>query len=172
MRLIACLAATALSACASVSASPAEPVPATSLVSAGAEVKSWGATLRKWTVDSEGRVEHTSGEKVGANRADIVIEVRRLTLAAADRAKIADAIARVEAILATPEHCDERLTDGPYGNFSWNAGSGEQAIKFDGNCVKGRDYELTSAIFAADKVVDDAAKAVEPVERRPLAEKS
>ena len=170
MRLIACLAVTMLTACASVPASQPAPAPATRLISAGAEVKSWGATLRQWTIDSEGRVEHTSGEKVGANRNDIIIEVRRLTLSADGRQKLADAVQRVETVLATPEQCDEQLTDGPYGSFRWNSGRGEQTLKFDGNCMKGRDYELASAIFAADKIVDDAAKAVGPAERRPLGE--
>ena len=167
MRLIACLAIVALSSCASVPANP--PVPeAPRLVSAAAEVKSWGATLRSWTVDEAGRVEHISGERPGLRPADVTIEIRRLTLSDAERARLAAAVEKVEAILPTPEQCDEQLTDGLYGSFRWDKGEGPKDIKLDANCVKGRDADLMGAVFAADQIVDDAAKAVEPAERRPL----
>ena len=165
MRSILCLAFL-LSACAPAgAATSARPV---ALKSVGGEVKSWGATLRRWTVDEAGRVEHTSGEKVGADRTDVVIETRRLTLTKAQRAALAEAVGKVEAVLQTPAHCDEKLTDGPYGTFQWDRGSGVNKLPFDGNCVRGRDYDLVSAIFAADQIVDDAAKATQPVERHPL----
>jgi hypothetical protein len=132
-------------------------------------VKSWGVTLRRWTMDEAGHVEHTSGLKVGGNRTDMVIEIRRLTLTPAQRAAVAEAVTKVESVLAEPEQCDERLTDGPYGTFSWDRGAQPNKLPFDGNCVRGRDYRLVSAIFAADAIVDDAAKATQPVERHPLA---
>jgi hypothetical protein len=140
------------------------------LRSVGAEVKSWGVTLRSWTVDAAGHVEHSSGGRPGMQPSSITIEVRRFTLAPSKSAGLTAAVARVEAVLARPEHCDQKLTDGPYGTFSWDEGAGPQTLRFDGNCVNGRDAELAEAIFAADKIVDDAAKAVEPVERRPYAQ--
>ena len=170
MRLLAGLACIALAACATSAREPVAPA-APALVSAGATVKSWGATLRDWKVDAAGHVEHISGERVGADRTDMIIETRRLTLSPAQMQKLAAAVGRVETILQQPEHCDQKLTDGPYGTFRWNRGKGEQALPFDGNCVEGRDYQLVSAIFAADKIVDEAAKAVQPVERHPLAER-
>jgi len=166
MRLFVALGALLVFACAPVpeiEAALAKP----KLQSVGAEVKSWGVMLRKWTVDAEGRVEHTSGGRPGQAPADTTIDVRRLVLPAASRVQLAEAIERVKAVLATPEHCDERLTDGPYGTFSWDEGAGAQQLKIDGNCVKGRDAQLSEAIFAVDKIVDDAAKATEPVERHP-----
>jgi hypothetical protein len=165
MRSILCLAFL-LSACAPASA--VTSTQAAGLKSVGGEVKSWGVTLRRWTVDEAGRVEHTSGEKVGGDRADVMIETRRLTLTKAQRAALVEAVGKVEAVLQTPEHCDEKLTDGPYGTFQWDRGSGVNKLPFDGNCVRGRDYDLVSAIFAADQIVDDAAKATQPVERHPL----
>ena len=131
-------------------------------------MKSWGATLRDWKVDSVGNVEHVSGERAGADRTDVVIETRRLKLSAQQMRELATAVERVETIMKTPEHCSERLTDGPYGTFKWDSGAGVKSLPIDANCVRGRDYELVSAIFAADKVVDDAAKLVEPAERRTL----
>lgn len=165
MRSILCLAFL-LSACAHV-APTGGPTPI-ALKSVGGEVKSWGATLRRWTVDGSGRVEHISGENVGGNRTDVVIETRRLTLTQAQRVALAQAVSKVEAVLETPEYCDEKLTDGPYGTFQWDRGNGVNKLPFDGNCVRGRDYDLVSAIFAADHIVDDAAKATQPVERHPL----
>ncbi len=171
MRLIACAAAIALSSCASVA--PGDPVaPGPKLLSASAEVKSWGATLRSWMIDEAGRVEHISGERPGVPPASVTIEVRRLTLSEADRARLAAAVEKVEAILPTPEQCDERMTDGAYGTFRWDKGAGAKELKLDANCVKGRDAELMGAVFEADKIVDDAAKAVAPAERRPLANRS
>jgi hypothetical protein len=160
----------ALVSCATPASEAAAPA-APALESAGATVKSWGATLRDWKVDAAGHVEHVSGERVGGDRTDIIIETRRLTLSAAQMQQLATAVGRVETILAQPEQCSQRLTDGPYGTFRWNRGSGEVALPFDGNCVEGRDYQLVSAIFAADAIVDEAAKAVEPVEKHPLAER-
>ena len=136
MRSILCLAFL-LSACVPV-AQASSPAPL-ALKSVGGEVKSWGATLRRWTVDEAGRVEHTSGEKVGGNRTDVVIETRRLTLTSAQLAALAQAVTKVEAVLDTPEQCDEKLTDGPYGIFDWDRGAGLQKLPFDGNCVRGRD---------------------------------
>jgi hypothetical protein len=165
MRLIVCFALL-LAGCA-----PAAPVGSSapaSLKSAAGEVKSWGATLRRWTVDEAGRVEHVSGEKVGGNRTDIMIETRRTTLSRAQQDELAAAIGKVEAVLHIPEHCDQMLTDGPYGTLQWDRGDGVNKLPFNGNCVRGRDYDLVSAIFAADQIVDDAAKATDPVERHPL----
>lgn len=169
MRLFVALGSLCVFACAPAPATEAarpQPKPQ----SVGAEVKSWGVTLRNWAVDAEGRVEHSSGGRPGQPPADTVIEVRRLVLPAETRVKLDEAVQRVKAVLATPEHCDERLTDGPYGTFTWDEGAGQQQLKFDGNCVKGRDAELSEAIFAADKIVDDAAKATEPVDRHPAAQ--
>lgn len=169
MRLFVALGTLAVFACApapAIEAASAKP----KLQSVGAEVKSWGTTLRSWTVDADGRVEHSSGGRPGKAPAETVIEVRRLVLPASARLQLDEAVERVKSVLATPEHCDERLTDGPYGNFSWDEGAGQQQLKFDGNCVKGRDAELSEAIFAADKIVDDAAKATEPVDRHPAAQ--
>ena len=137
------------------------------LRSVGAEVKSWGVTLRSWSVDAEGRVEHLSGGKPGANPADVVIEVRRLVLPQGSRRELETRVEAVRTVLSAPEHCDQQMTDGAYGTFRWDEGAGEQKLPFSANCVKGRDANLAEAIFAADKIVDDAAKAVEPVERRP-----
>jgi len=133
------------------------------------EVKSWGATLRRWKVDGAGNVEHTSGEKVGANRDDIMIEVRRTRLSPAELASLRETVSRVKAVLAEPEQCDEMLTDGPYGTFRWYEGEKLMELPFSANCMKGRDYRLASAIFAADEIVDEAAKATQPVDRHPLA---
>ena len=166
MKLLAVLACVALASGTGAVAKPARMVPA--LVAAGATVKSWGATLRDWKVDAAGHVEHVSGERPGANRMDIVIETRRLTLSRPQMRALAAAVTRVESILRKPEQCTERVTDGPYGSFRWDRGKGQQSLPFDGNCMKGRDYDLASAIFAADEIVDKAAKKVEPVERHPL----
>ena len=166
MRLFVALGALLVFACApapAIDAAPAKP----KLHSVGAEVKSWGVTLRKWTVDADGRVEHSSGGRPGKAPADTVIEVRRQVLSAETRMKLDEAVQRVKSVLATPEHCDEQLTDGPYGTFTWDEGAGQQQLKFDGNCVKGRDAKLSEAIFAADEIVDDAAKGAEPVDRHP-----
>lgn len=163
MRSIICLALL-LTGCATVTPSPPPP----SLVSAGTVVRSWGTTLHEWTVDASGRVEHTSGQKVGADRTDVMIETRRFSLTSPQRAQLAAAVTKVESILATPEGCDEYLTDGPYGTFRWNHGDKANELPFNGNCVRGRDYELVSAIFAADGIVHDLAKALPPTETHPL----
>ena len=168
MRLLAGLAWMAVASCATAPKEAAAPA-APALVSAGATVKSWGATLREWKVDAAGHVEHVSGERVGANRTDVVIETRRLALSPEQMGELAAAVTRVETILQQPEQCSQQLTDGPYGTFRWDRGHGEQSLPYNGNCVQGRDYELVSAIFAADKVVDEAAKAVQPTESHPLA---
>ena len=164
MRSIACFAFL-LTACATVPPTP--PVPA--LQSASAAVRSWGVTLHEWNVDAAGHVEHKSGQKVGGDRTDVMIETRRFTLTAPQQTQLAAAVTRVESILATPEGCDERLTDGPYGTFTWDRGGKPNKLDFDGNCVRGRNYELVSAIFAADGLVDAIAKTLQPVERHPLA---
>ncbi|GAA4757845.1 hypothetical protein GCM10023264_27540 [Sphingomonas daechungensis] len=137
------------------------------LQSVAADVKSWGVTLRSWSVDADGRVEFSSGGQPGKDPANTTIEFRRLTLTPAAREELAAAVVRIREVLAQPEHCDLRRTDGPYGTFRWNDGSGEQSLPFDGNCEKGRDAELGAAVFAADRIVEDAAKAVAPVETRP-----
>lgn len=167
MRSILCLAFL-LTGCATVSA-PVAPPPPPALVSAGASLKSWGATLHEWTMDAAGNVEHTSGQKVGRDRTDVTIETRRFTLTPAQQAQLAAAVTRVETVLATPEGCEEHLTDGPYGTFKWDRGGKPNKLDYDGNCVRGRDYELVSAIFAADGVVDDLAKTLKPTETHPLA---
>jgi len=169
MRISAVIACAALASCAGVPTQAATPSQ-TPLKSAGATVRSWGATLRDWKIDAAGHIEHRSGERVGGNRTDVVIETRRLTLSAGQMKALSDAVARVEAVLQQPEQCSQFVTDGPYGTFRWDRGDGEQALPFSGNCMEGRDYQLVSAIFAADKLVDDAAKAVEPAERHPLGE--
>ena len=169
MRKFICLATLLLAACARA-APPVQPVasqPAPSLKSAGAEVKSWGVTLRQWSVDQAGRVEHISGGRVGVNPADLVLEVRRFELPAAERIALSKAVEGVQRVLATPEHCDLMMTDGPYGTFRWSFGAKEEVLPFSGNCVKGRDHELAEAIFATDGIVDDAAKAVAVTEKRP-----
>jgi hypothetical protein len=168
MRKFIWVATAFLAACAPAPSStfqPAAPQPA--LKSAGAEVKSWGVTLRQWSVDQAGRVEHVSGGRVGVNPADLVLEVRRFELPAASRQALADAVMRVQAVLAAPEHCDLSMTDGPYGSFRWNYGEKEEVLPFSANCVKGRDHELAEAIFAADRIVDDAADTAPVVEKRP-----
>jgi hypothetical protein len=118
-------------------------------------------------VDEAGRVEHVSGGRVGVNPADLVLEVRRFVLPPAERIALAKAVEGVQAVLATPEHCDLKMTDGPYGSFRWSYGAKEEVLPFSANCVKGRDHELAEAIFAADGIVDDAAKAVAVTEKRP-----
>ena len=166
MRKFVCLAAALLAACAPVAVSEPGPPPAT-LKSAGAEVKSWGVTLREWSMDAEGRVEHVSGGRVGVPPADIVLEVRRFSLSSTNRQALADAAVRVQAVLAQPEHCDLMMTDGPYGQFRWNLGAKEEVLPFSANCVKGRDHELAEAVFSADRIVDDAAKSAPVTDKRP-----
>ena len=166
MRKFVCLAAALVAGCAPVTASEPGPPPS-ALKSAGAEVKSWGVTLREWNMDAEGRVEHVSGGRVGVPPADITLEVRRFALSAANRQALADAAVRVQAVLAKPEHCDLMMTDGPYGQFRWNFGAKEEALPFSANCVKGRDHDLAEAVFAADRIVDDAAKSAPVAEKRP-----
>lgn len=171
MRSIACLAFL-LAGCATAPApvAPTPPPPVPTLQSASFVVKSWGATLHQWTMDSTGRVEHTSGERVGGDRSDVMIEVRRLTLTAAQQAALADALAKVEAVVAEPENCEQQITDGPYGTVRWDRGGHPNEVPFSGNCVQGRDSRLVGAIFDADQIVDRAAKATQPVDRHPLAE--
>jgi hypothetical protein len=169
MRKFTCLATLLLAACAPAAApvQPVAPQPAPELRSAGAEIKSWGLTLRQWSLDETGRVEHVSGGRVGVNPADLMLEVRRFELPAAERIALLKAVEGVQRVLATPEHCDLMMTDGPYGSFRWSFGAKEEVLPFSGNCVKGRDHELAEAIFAADGIVDDAAKAVAVTEKRP-----
>ena len=173
MRLFACFALGLLASCATaptpavdVSAAPTAPA----LVSVGAEVKSWGVTLRQWAVNADGQVEFSSGGQPGKDPATVTIEVRRFALAASARRELAAVVQRVEQELAKPEQCDQSLTDGPYGKFRWDWGKGEQELPFSANCVKGRDAQLADAVFAADKIVEDAAKAVQPVEQHPASQ--
>ena len=166
MRKFVCLAAALVAACAPVTASEPGPPPS-ALKSAGAEVKSWGVTMREWSMDAEGRVEHVSGGQVGVPPAEITLEVRRFTLSPANRQALADAAIRVQVVLTRPEHCDLIRTDGPYGSFRWNFGAKEEVLPFSADCVEGRDHELAEAIFAADRIVDDAAKSAPVTEKRP-----
>ncbi len=173
MRLLACFAIALLASCATAPAPvtnepAASPTPA--LSSVGAEVKSWGATLRQWTVDAGGQVEFSSGGQPGKDPATVTIEVRRFALSPADRAELARAVQKVEAALVRPEQCDQSLTDGPYGKFRWDWGKGQQELPFSANCIKGRDADLANAVFAADAIVLGASKAVDPVERKPASQ--
>jgi len=130
------------------------------------DVKSWGVTLRRWSVDSSGRVEHSSGEKVGAKQDPAVIEIRRAVLTPSQLAAVHAGLAQVESVLSRPEQCDLMMTDGAYGTVRWFEDDQRVELPFSANCVKGRDHELAVAIFAVDKIVDDAAMTTEPVERR------
>jgi hypothetical protein len=167
MRFVLCLAGAILASCAQSPAVEAESH-APRLQSAGGELKSWGATLHHWTMDADGKVEHTSGERVGGNRTDVVIETRRFTLSPEQRLALDNAVQRVELIIGRPEGCENQMTDGPYGTLRWSKGGEESVLPFSGNCVKGRDYDLASAVMAADAIVDDIAKAVPAAERHPL----
>ena len=167
MRLFACFALGLPAACAQTPAPTATRPAARQLVAAGAEVKSWGVTLRQWSVNAGGQVEYTSGGRPGANPAAVAIEVRRFVLPPSSLQQLSVAVQRVEQEIAKLEQCDQSMTDGPYGKFRWNWGNGQQELPFTANCVKGRDAELAIAVFAVDKIVEDAAKGVQPVERRP-----
>ena len=167
MRRLACIASVLLTACAATPAPIVAEPAAPALVSVGAEVKSWGVTLRQWDVNADGQVEFTSGGRPGANPATVTIEVRRFALGRGARHDLSLAVHRVELELAKSEQCDQSVTDGPYGKFRWDWGKGQQELPFTANCVKGRDAALANAIFAADKIVEDAAMTVQPVERRP-----
>ncbi len=166
MRLAAVLASVLLTSCASTPAEPAKAA-APAIAQVGAEVKSWGVTLRQWTVDASGNVEHSSGGGPGVDLSKVVVEVRRTKLSQAQLDAVRGAIGRVKTILAQPEHCDQMMTDGPYGNFRWSEGGKTQDLKFSANCVAGRDAHLATAIFDADEIVTKAARLTQPVERRP-----
>jgi hypothetical protein len=74
----------------------------------------------------------------------------------------------VETEAARPEGCDERVTDGPYGQLDWTADGKVTSVKWDANCMKGRDADLGAAISAVDKVVTDAAMATPVAESREV----
>ncbi|MFL6733085.1 MAG: hypothetical protein ACJ8EY_00120 [Sphingomicrobium sp.] len=159
------LLAAALGACAPVQ-TQAAPAGAP-LNGVSVEVKSWGATLRKWSVDASGNVEHVKSEQIGSDRGHYNLLTRRLTLSPEQRSALNAAVVQVETQLALPEGCENMLTDGPYGTITWNRGT-EQKLPFSANCMKGRDYDLASAIFAADELVDDASLATQPVETKEV----
>ncbi|QIK79536.1 hypothetical protein G7077_12095 [Sphingomonas piscis] len=169
MRLIG-LAALCLASCTAAPVADPPPSPASSIGEVSAEVNSWGVTLREWTVEGDGAVKHVSGLKVGVDPNGTMLETRRLRLTPEQLGEVRTAIASLKAALSEPEGCNEKRTDGPYGTFTWVQNGTRQAVRFSANCVAGRDSRVASAIFHADRIVDDAAKATEAVERHTYRE--
>jgi hypothetical protein len=98
----------------------------------------------------------------------VTIETRRFTLSAKQRRAFEAAVDKVERVLARPPGCENQMTDAPYGSLRWVKGKEKIDVPFSGNCVKGRDFDLAVAIFAADAMIDKAAVALRPVERHRL----
>jgi hypothetical protein len=128
------------------------------------EKKSWGRDLELWVFRVPFSVEHL--KTVDPFAAKPVHEVRQAKLNTAQLRALASAIARVEAESARPEGCEERVTDGPYGKLEWFRDEKTVSVKWDANCLKGRDADLRAAVGAADKIVREAAMATPVVERR------
>ena len=131
------------------------------------EKKSWGKDLARWELSAPNLVEHV--KTVGPFAPRQVIETRRAQLSAAQLTALAAAIVQVETESARPEGCDERVTDGPYGALQWTRDEKVTSVKWDANCMKGRDADLGAAISAVDKIVSDAAMATPVTESREVA---
>jgi hypothetical protein len=130
-------------------------------------MKSWGRLLHQWTLDEAGRVEHLQNPAPFSGDSHQLL-IRRVTLQAPERQALSAAIDRVESELARPEGCAMRMTDGPYGELSWTGLDRVEKLPWNANCTEGRDADLSRAVTAADKIVDDAAMRTQPVERRPI----
>ena len=146
-----------------IEASLPEP---TAITHAAFEKKSWGKDLVRWELNAPNLLEHVKTIDPFAPKQ--VIETRRAQLNAMQLTALAAAIARVETEAARPEGCDERVTDGPYGQLDWTADGKVTSVKWDANCMKGRDADLGAAISAVDKVVTDAAMATPVAESREV----
>ena len=131
------------------------------------EKKSWGKDLARWEYNAPNLVEHV--KTIDPFAPKNVIETRRTQLSAAQLSALAAAISRVETESARPEGCDERVTDGPYGQLEWTRDDKVTSVKWDANCMKGRDADLGAAISAVDKIVTDAATAAPVAESREVA---
>lgn len=166
MRVMVMAAALAMTGC---SGAVPQSTPATQTVNAAAfSMKSWGRLLHQWTMDANGRVEHIQNPEPFGDRAKQQLLVRRIVLTALQRQSLTAAVVAVQAKLAEPEACAMRMTDGPYGDLEWTAGGTPAKLPWNANCTEGRDAELSAAVRRADRIVDDAAKATAPVERRPV----
>jgi len=128
------------------------------------EKKSWGRFIGGWHFKAPFFVEHL--KTIDAFAEKPVIEVRQAKLGPAQLRALATEIAKVEEASAKPEGCDERVTDGPYGKLEWLHEGTTASVKWDANCLKGRDADLRAAISAVDKIITDAAMATPVTERR------
>ena len=152
-------------ACASNSLATQAPEPS-SISHAAFEKKSWGKDLVRWELSAPNLVEHV--KTVGPFAPKQVIETRRAQLSAAQLTALNAAIVQVATESARPEGCDERVTDGPYGQLEWTRDGTVTSVKWDANCLKGRDADLGAAINAVDKIVSDAAMPAPVAESREV----